>query len=877
MRKYYSYSVKDELIKYFPGDTVVQMRASDADGVQNPGENIIARAWAYADEMAVRHFILERFLVDTVIYDDYIAYFVKSRYGDEVFLSFMHFEDDLNFSLNPKYAYKLISSWEEKGYKAYIMRNCVGIENYHSSDRFRFVSHCCEDKGIDCLVPTFAKNKYIFVRKLDPFWEHAEALMFSAITSGRSSEYESILAESAVLARSLHRSDYERANGKYQNIEPFVKGIPEIKNYFAGKNKIFMAYVKKRKSNAYTACIVADNNKYILFVGTKNQLIQLVEEPIMDDEEIIPIPKEHMPSAVAMPELVGVRSLDIAVMHAYGIQLSYADGCVKNYYICPINKAELPESVSVDGYEFDESILNSVKLVCDHCRVGVIFSNGYYIPAHILYYRGTTQLVPEKIPGVAFENESIKLEGVYRIPLNIPRRVFFSPTYQPRPDEFYGAGYALLDENGNRTTDYSASYIECEGKSEKDVLCTYSESNSRVGYLRKDGSWLIPPVFDSGNDFNGGHCVKVKKGNKKYLLNELGELIDFPYEINCDCFSRELCEFNAGKYEGKYTYPEEERFDELSAGNWGFVDKYGKIAIEPQYVFTSGFGHIENRAFVAKAIDGETLWGLIDEKGNEIIPCIYPNLATHNGTAINFQRARNGNYGIMDFDGNIIMEPRYSGIYEYNEKHGLIAYFDDWEQGHKVGVARVSDGKVIIPNNYCYISFEEYYIECEKDICDGDGSLCDYYDYNGNKLPNDLCNHKWECEGGYGSWNKEHKCGAVDKDNNIIVPFVFEDSSHIDYYLRGYVVTGTKGKLGLTTRDGKVMLPECYHQITVKEDFIIASYKTDTNDDIIDQLYTLDGTSVFKDKYRGVLFDGDKLTRQTPLGVEHYRITKKHH
>ncbi len=869
-----NYSVKNILTQYFQGDTITEMRASNAHGIKNNREDILPLALAYADDMAIGHFLSEYFLVDTVLYDDYIAYFVKSRYGDEVFLSFMHFEDDLEFPLDPKYAYELIKAWQKKGYKARIMRHCVGIDNYPNSDNFRCVSHFGENCGTDYLIPTLVNGKYIFVKASMPFWKHSEALLFSSITSGLVSEYESILAEDAVISRCPHRSDYEIANYKYDKAEPFANGITAIKDYFDGKNNVFIAYVKRRKSIAYTSYIVSDNNKYVLFVGARNLLTQLIEEPIMDDEEFIPVPLTHMPRAEIMPTLVGARSLDIPTMHAYGIQLSFADGCVKNYYLSKITEAELPKSVFIDGHEFNQSILDSVKLICDNRKEGVIFSNEYYIPAYILHYRGATQLVTEKIPGTVFENETMKIEGIYRVPLHI-RRSVFCDTYQPRPGEYYGTGYTLLDENGNRTTDYSAFRIDSHGMGSRELLCTRSESSSLVGYMRRDGSWLVPPIFDDGNDFEYGHCVEVKKGDKKYLFNERGETIEFPYDIDLCNFSGDLCEFSTGKYEGSYTYPDEEYFDELSAGNWGFIDKYGKIVIEPQYVFTTGFRHYENRAFVAKDVGGKTLWGLIDEKGNEVIPCIYPNLGTHSGTAVNFQRIEHGDYGIMDFDGNIIMEPRYESIYEYDEKHGLIAFFSDWSKGHHVGIARISDGEIIIPAKYGYIGFEDNYIECEKEYWASTENSCDYYDYEGNKLSNDAYNHSWKCEGGYGSWNSQHKCGAVDENNNIIVPFIFEDSSHIIYYQRGYVVTGTKGKFGLSTRDGKIILPERYRGITIKDDFIIASYRNDANWDIIDGLYLLDGTPVFTDTYRRVSIDGDKLTRETPLGVEYYRITKK--
>ena len=162
-----------------------------------------------------------------------------------------------------------------------------------------------------------------------------------------------------------------------------------------------------------------------------------------------------------------------------------------------------------------------------------------------------------------------------------------------------------------------------------------------------------------------------------------------------------------------------------------------------------------------------------------------------------------------------------------------------------------------------------------KLVKDEDGNINEYYDYDGNKISNETCIHRWKCEGGYGSWNKDQKCGAVDKDNNIIVPFDFYESCHIDYFLRGFVVTGKKGKYGVTTRDGKVLLPEKYQRITIEKDFIIATYNNENNWNVIDELYTLDGTPVFTDTYRRVCIDGDKFTRETPFGLEHYKIAHK--
>ena len=94
-----------------------------------------------------------------------------------------------------------------------------------------------------------------------------------------------------------------------------------------------------------------------------NQISQIVEESIKDTDKVLPIPSEQIPSALLMPTVTGVRSLDIETMHAYAIQLTYSDGCVKNYYLHNIDTADIPETVVVDGFEFDSQVYKSLSAI----------------------------------------------------------------------------------------------------------------------------------------------------------------------------------------------------------------------------------------------------------------------------------------------------------------------------------------------------------------------------------------------------------------------------------------------------------------------------------------------------------------------------------
>jgi hypothetical protein len=57
MKKYYSYSVKDKLFNYFPGDTIAEMRNHKEERGENDFDHMVELAWAYADTQALGFFL----------------------------------------------------------------------------------------------------------------------------------------------------------------------------------------------------------------------------------------------------------------------------------------------------------------------------------------------------------------------------------------------------------------------------------------------------------------------------------------------------------------------------------------------------------------------------------------------------------------------------------------------------------------------------------------------------------------------------------------------------------------------------------------------------------------------------------------------------
>ena len=98
--------MKDKLFNYFPGDTIAEMRNHKEERGENDFDHMVTLAWAYADTHALGFFLSNHFLKDTILCDDYI---VREKSKTYAYLSFLHFEDNIPFDVDPRYAYNICS------------------------------------------------------------------------------------------------------------------------------------------------------------------------------------------------------------------------------------------------------------------------------------------------------------------------------------------------------------------------------------------------------------------------------------------------------------------------------------------------------------------------------------------------------------------------------------------------------------------------------------------------------------------------------------------------------------------------------------------------------------------------------------------------
>ena len=97
--KYYSYSVKDILTEYFGADPLAVMRKKSQTSLgPEHSKHLIPLSWQYADEQIMHLFLDHKFLIRTVIEDDYIAYIYQEGSQQCALLLFITDEDKGPFS-----------------------------------------------------------------------------------------------------------------------------------------------------------------------------------------------------------------------------------------------------------------------------------------------------------------------------------------------------------------------------------------------------------------------------------------------------------------------------------------------------------------------------------------------------------------------------------------------------------------------------------------------------------------------------------------------------------------------------------------------------------------------------------------------------------
>lgn len=204
-------------------------------------------------------------------------------------------------------------------------------------------------------------------------------------------------------------------------------------------------------------------------------------------------------------------------------------------------------------------------------------------------------------------------------------------------------------------------------------LARVTDVAGSVGFINKHGKYIIPSQYKSATIFSDGLAFVVKDCESPVCINKKGKIIfKLPQAELVGCFIDGLAPMVTKDGKGEFRL--------------GYVNKRGKIVIEPQ--FTTGYYFCEG---LAPVMNNGGKWGFIDKKGRWSIPPQFNEVHFFNEGLAPVKIGQK--YGYIDKTGKMVIQPQFDKAYIFS--NGLAQV----ENGGKWGFIN-SKGQFVISQQF---------------------------------------------------------------------------------------------------------------------------------------------------------------------------------
>lgn len=343
------------------------------------------------------------------------------------------------------------------------------------------------------------------------------------------------------------------------------------------------------------------------------------------------------------------------------------------------------------------------------------------------------------------------------------------------------------------------------------------EKNGKYGLIDFNGKQVLPAEYDEIVTLEGTeNSILIKKDGKVGLVNDNGGIIaEVEYKEIKNLGETYKNGYITINEDGKYGVISatkkqilENKYDEISQTYLGeyylvkenenqkLIDSKGNVIIE------KGFDDVKSKTSNGVIFVQDNLYGEMNLSGETTIEAKYQYLEeAKKGIYIAKQ---NDKYGIINQEQNTELEFNYTGI-TYNEKAKIYLAEDD---GYKTSLID-SNFNVKATGILSEINTDKLYIRMRIN------DEYKYYNLKGEEKSNivTLENNTIFLS------KKDGKYGYIDKKENIVVDYIYDDATEQNEY--GYVAVKKNGLWGSIDKNGKTVIEPKYNlESNLKIDFI---------------------------------------------------------
>lgn len=343
------------------------------------------------------------------------------------------------------------------------------------------------------------------------------------------------------------------------------------------------------------------------------------------------------------------------------------------------------------------------------------------------------------------------------------------------------------------------------------------EKNEKYGLIDFNGKQVLPAEYDEIVTLEGTeNSILIKKDGKVGLVNDNGGIIaEAEYKEIKNLGETYKNGYITINEDGKYGIISatkkqilENKYDEISQTYLGeyylvkenenqkLIDSKGNVIIE------KGFDDIKSKTSNGIIFVKDNLYGEMNLSGETTIEAKYQYLEeAKKGIYIAKQ---NDKYGIVNQEQNTELEFKYTGI-TYNEKAKIYLAEDE---GYKTSLID-SNFNVKATGILSEINTDKLYIRMRIN------DEYKYYNLKGEEKSNivTLENNTIFLS------KKDGKYGYIDKKENIVVDYIYDDATEQNEY--GYVAVKKNGLWGSIDKNGKTVIEPKYNlESNLKIDFI---------------------------------------------------------